>query len=190
MSEAYGDLEPDGHEFKDRRCISMLCDVLPVAEPLWASSEVVVLPLVCISVCRGVETADNEQCPTRINRVQRWRCTSRLGFTHSFNKHSWSTCYVPGPLLEVGSEWRLLSRVRLCDPMDYTVPGILQARILEWVAFPFSRGPSQPRDQTQVSHIADRFFIERRLLLGRKAFNISLDSNSKAEPALCWQRSM
>ena len=39
----------------------------------------------------------------------------------------------------------------LCDPMDYTVHGILQARILEWVAFPFSRGSSQPRDQTQVS---------------------------------------
>ena len=38
--------------------------------------------------------------------------------------------------------------------MDYTVHGILQARILEWVAFPFSRGSSQPRDQTQVSHIA------------------------------------
>ena len=35
---------------------------------------------------------------------------------------------------------------------------ILQARILEWVAFPFSRGPSQPRDQTQVSHIAGGFF--------------------------------
>ena len=34
----------------------------------------------------------------------------------------------------------------LCDPMDYTVHGILQARILEWVAFPFSRGSSQPRD--------------------------------------------
>ena len=32
----------------------------------------------------------------------------------------------------------------LCDPMDYTVHGILQARILEWVAFPFSRGSSQP----------------------------------------------
>ena len=40
------------------------------------------------------------------------------------------------------------------DPMDYTIHGILQARILEWVAFPFSRGSSQPRDQTQVSHIA------------------------------------
>ena len=36
--------------------------------------------------------------------------------------------------------------------MDYTVHGILQARILEWVAFPFSRGSSQPRDQTQVSY--------------------------------------
>ena len=34
----------------------------------------------------------------------------------------------------------------LCHPMDYTVYGILQARILEWVAIPFSRGSSQPRD--------------------------------------------
>ena len=46
----------------------------------------------------------------------------------------------------------------LCDPMDYTVHGILQARILEWVAFPFSRGSSQTRDQVQVSHIAGGFF--------------------------------
>ena len=52
----------------------------------------------------------------------------------------------------------------LCDPMDYSSPGssvhgILQARILEWVAMPFSRGSIQPRDGTQVSHIAGRFFI-------------------------------
>ena len=46
----------------------------------------------------------------------------------------------------------------LCDPMDYTVHGILYTRILEWVAFPFSRGSSQPRDQTQVSRIAGGFF--------------------------------
>ena len=37
-------------------------------------------------------------------------------------------------------------------------PWILQARILEWVAFPFSRGSSQPRDWTQVFHIAGEFF--------------------------------
>ena len=37
--------------------------------------------------------------------------------------------------------------------MDYRVHGILQARILEWVAFPFSRGSSQPRDRAQVSLI-------------------------------------
>ena len=42
--------------------------------------------------------------------------------------------------------------------MDCTVHGILQARILEWMAFPFSRGSSQSRDQTQVSHIAGGFF--------------------------------
>ena len=46
----------------------------------------------------------------------------------------------------------------LCDPMDYMVHGILLARILEWVAFRFSRGSSQPRDWTQVSHIAGGFF--------------------------------
>ena len=40
--------------------------------------------------------------------------------------------------------------------MDYR--GILQARLLEWVPIPFSRGSSQPRDQTQVSHITDIFF--------------------------------
>ena len=45
-----------------------------------------------------------------------------------------------------------------CDPMDYTVHEILQARVLEWVAIPFSRGSSQPRDRTQVSHTADGFF--------------------------------
>jgi len=42
--------------------------------------------------------------------------------------------------------------------MDYTVHGILQARILEWVAVPFSMGSPQPRDKTQVSHIAGGFF--------------------------------
>ena len=50
------------------------------------------------------------------------------------------------------------SCLTLCDPMDYTVYGILQARRLEWVAGPFSRGSSQLRDQTQVSLIAGGFF--------------------------------
>ena len=52
----------------------------------------------------------------------------------------------------------------LCDPMEcsrspgFSVHGILQARILEWVAIPFPRGSSQPRHGTWVSHTADRFF--------------------------------
>ena len=50
------------------------------------------------------------------------------------------------------------SGLTLCDPVDCIVHGILQARILEWVAFPFCRVSSQPRDGTQVSCIADRFF--------------------------------
>ena len=46
------------------------------------------------------------------------------------------------------------SCLTLCDPTDYTVRGILQARILEWIAAPFSRRSSQSRARTQVSHIA------------------------------------
>ena len=51
----------------------------------------------------------------------------------------------------------------LCHPMDCSPPcssvhGILQARILEWVAMPSSRASFQPRDQTQFSCIADRYF--------------------------------
>ena len=46
----------------------------------------------------------------------------------------------------------------LCDPMNCTVHGILQARILEWVAYPFSSESSWLRNQTGVSCIAGRFF--------------------------------
>ena len=57
------------------------------------------------------------------------------------------------------------SRVQLfcysmdCSPPGSSVHGILQARILEWVAMPSSRGSSQPRDQTQFSHTVGGFFI-------------------------------
>ena len=49
----------------------------------------------------------------------------------------------------------------LCDPMDYTVHGILQARILEWVAFSFSRESSQLRYQTHVSCILRQILYHR-----------------------------
>ena len=52
----------------------------------------------------------------------------------------------------------------LCDPMDCSPPGssgILQVRILQWVAIPFSRGSSHPRDQTWFSCMARRFFTIR-----------------------------
>ena len=62
-------------------------------------------------------------------------------------------------------KWKVKVKVKaaqscltLCDPMDCIVHGILQARTLEWVAFPFSRGFSQPRDRTQDSSIAGGFF--------------------------------
>ena len=60
-------------------------------------------------------------------------------------------------------KWKSLSSVQLCNPKDCSLPGspvhgILEARILEWVAIPFSRVSSWPRDQTRVSCITGRFF--------------------------------
>ena len=53
------------------------------------------------------------------------------------------------------------SCLTLCDPVGCSLPGssvhgIFQARVLEWIAISFSRGSSQPRDKTRVSHIVDR----------------------------------
>ena len=55
------------------------------------------------------------------------------------------------------------SCLTLCDPVNSSLPGssvhgILLARILQWVAIPFCRGSSGPRDQIGVSHIAEGFF--------------------------------
>ena len=67
-------------------------------------------------------------------------------------------------MLKTKLKWSAVQVAQLCPtlyyPMDYTVHGILLARILEWVAFPFSRGSSQPRDCTRVSCIASRFFTK------------------------------
>ena len=52
------------------------------------------------------------------------------------------------------------SCLTLCHPKNYTVHGILQARILEWAAFPFSRGSSWPRNWTSVSCTAGGFFTK------------------------------
>ena len=87
--------------------------------------------------------------------VKIWMCFSML-----FLAYLTDLCKVNDSLQHIGEVQVKVteSYPTLCNPMDYTVPGILQARILEWVAFPFSRGSSQPRDQTQVSCMAGRFF--------------------------------
>ena len=59
----------------------------------------------------------------------------------------------------VTQSWPTLFKPMNCSLPGSSVHAILQARILDWVAICFSRGSSRPRDQTQVSSIAGRFFI-------------------------------
>ena len=79
-----------------------------------------------------------------------------------------------------------------CSPSGSSVHGILQAGILEWVVMPPSKGSSQPRDQTQVSHITGRFFTIwaiREALSGplQKKFTAAAAAKSlQSCPTLCY----
>ena len=86
-----------------------------------------------------------------------WLVFAALWPILNLNKKTAWICFLSNIIEVKWSEIKLLSPVRLWDPRDYSVHGILQAKILEWVAFPSSRGSSQPRDRTQVSRIADGF---------------------------------
>ena len=95
-----------------------------------------------------------------------------LGSRH-FKKYIWLGFIFPFWSLSLSLFFSCISRIdyvcvshsvgSLCNPMGYSPPGssvhgILQARILEWVAISFSRGSSQPREWTRVSCIAHRCF--------------------------------
>ena len=75
----------------------------------------------------------------------------------------------------------------LCYAMDYTVHGIPQARILEWVAFPFSRGSSQPRERNGVSCIAGRFFTNRAITEAPQKGTLWLHGPGKHPGPPAWQ---
>ena len=104
--------------------------------------------------------AQGQYCPIA------WVRAKRLGEKRSpFGFCLWRKTYLDiEKYLEDWEKWKWtcesLSHVWLCNPIDCSPPvhGILQARILEWVAIPFSRVSSQPRGWTRISHIAGRFF--------------------------------
>ena len=111
---------------------------------LCVSSHYLILPRVSSLVIWGLGVSAPTPKPQGLISGQEWRF------------HKW---FVMTLTLTLKS----LSCVRLCDPMDCSLPGssvhgIFQARVLEWVAISFSRRSSQPRDQTQVSCIVGRCF--------------------------------
>ena len=95
-------------------------------------------------------------------RPNRWQPTRLPRHWDSPGKNTGVGCHFLLQCMKVKSESEVTqSGPTLSDPMDcsllgFSLHGILQARILEWVAISFSRGASQPRDQTWVSCIAGR----------------------------------
>ena len=93
-------------------------------------------------------------CPTVLRFVLFHLCHSFFIFDFSVRGFYWHIFR----LTDCFSFFSIQSYPTVCDPMNYIVCGILQASILEWVAFPFSRGSPQPRERTQFSRIAGGFF--------------------------------
>ena len=102
-------------------------------------------------------------------RMQQFRSSYMIySYLHKFyllatliqllNYTSISDMWIASPIVLVTQSCPILCDPMDCSPPDSSVHGILQARILEWVAIPFSRGSSWPRDWTQVSWITGRFF--------------------------------
>ena len=83
---------------------------------------------------------------------------SYFKYVASFNPHSIPMSRYYAVLCLVTQSYPTLCDPMNCSPPGSSVHGILQARIVEWVAMPSSRGSFQPKDRTQVSHIVGRFF--------------------------------
>ena len=82
----------------------------------------------------------------------------RDGILRTFICLPWPLAQYQSLIKKVESESRSVMSDSLQSHGLYSIYSILQARILEWIAFPFSRGSSQPRDRTQVSGMAGGFF--------------------------------
>ena len=101
---------------------------------------------------------DIDETPKKLG----WKGKLRIKRTHYLGE----ICFLPFKSRQVSNNGSVQSCPTLCDPMDCSPPGfsvhaILQARILEWVAIPYSRISSWPRDRTHVSCIS---FIGRWIL--------------------------
>ena len=113
--------------------------------------------LFSVSLCQGMYFMCHSQGPECTKIKERRLLFLIKAKDNSFNIFQSRHLLIFFPLLNDYVKVKVLCHVRLFE-IPWTIHGILQARILEWVAFPFSRGSSQPRDQTQVSRIAGRFF--------------------------------
>ena len=122
--------------------------------------------------------------------VIRLEWMSKWDVCHLQNPKETARCCAPVIVVENLKSFVIQSCPTLCDPMNCDLPGssvhgIFQARVLEWVAISFSRGSSQPRDQTQVSHIVGRCFIvwaTREVTNGRKDLILHFGRTSELSP--------
>ena len=120
---------------------------------------------VCICTCIAATAKSLQSCPTVWSHMYMYIVDLRIVVVMFYKVIEKIAPLSPGKISICCVHAYIVAQLclTLCNPMDCSlsgssVHGILQARILEWVAMPSSRGSSQPKDQTQVSRIPCRFF--------------------------------
>ena len=105
------------------------------------------------------KNSPNSSCYFRVAKMvfTKWCFWPKWSLKHSFF-HIFNSVFCPVMLSEVTPSCPILCGPVDCSRPGSSVPGILQARLLEWVAISLSKGSSRPRDWTQVSCIAGRCF--------------------------------
>ena len=154
-----------------------------------------ILEWVAVPSSRGSSQPSFQTCVSNVSCIDRW-VLYRYHHLGSRSECRWKKIrvWMAEPLgiqeLRGWDEKMLVSQLcpTLWDPIDCSLPGssvcgILQAKILEWAAIPFSRGSSQPRDQSLVSCIAGRFFTEIRRNTQRRVFLLRYNRDDAGERA-------
>ena len=172
------------HSFHSNTIRTQAVSLKAIKKPKWPLSTKNLKALFWLFVSEDPKDGEGKNCDLTMEVRLRGKHEQKSSWhwrkPHKGRKWKWSRSVVPDSLWPMD-----------CSPPSSSVHGILQARILQWVAISFSRGSSRPRDRTQVSHVAGRCFnlcATREAHKGQRDCEFRSQRPSRQTGALCFRK--